>query len=242
VLAAETLANHIRCNNSFVQAVFQAQFRSSLTCPRCHKQSNTFDPFHCISVQLPQLQQQSVFVKVIYLSQQPRQVKLGLKIPQGSPLIALREQLQADTGIPQKRLIIAEINESGFSRIFCDSHAMSSIAETDPIYCIETPEPPADVTTKTTSDEGAITTITLCVANIKKVGKSIERFGTPFCIQVNRDISYLELQQQLLKELSSTLKSEVLTCTTKTTDSFRIYLQDPSADPDTYLEESVRVK
>lgn len=64
VLAAETLANHIRCNNSFVQAVFQAQFRSSLTCPRCQKQSNTFDPFHCISVQLPQLTQQSIYVKV----------------------------------------------------------------------------------------------------------------------------------------------------------------------------------
>lgn len=64
-LAAETLANHRRCNNSFVQAVFQAQFRSSLTCPRCQKQSNTFDPFHCISVQLPQLTHQSVFLKVI---------------------------------------------------------------------------------------------------------------------------------------------------------------------------------
>lgn len=64
MIAAETLANHIRCNNSFVQAVFQAQFRSSLSCPRCHKQSNTFDPFHCISVQLPQLVQQVVFVTV----------------------------------------------------------------------------------------------------------------------------------------------------------------------------------
>ena len=42
VIAAETLANYVRCNNSFVQAVFRAQFRSSLTCPRCHKQSNTF--------------------------------------------------------------------------------------------------------------------------------------------------------------------------------------------------------
>lgn len=42
VIAAETLANHIRCNNSFVQAVFQAQFRSSLTCPRCKKTKQYF--------------------------------------------------------------------------------------------------------------------------------------------------------------------------------------------------------
>lgn len=65
VVAAETLANHVRCNSSFVQAVFQAQFRSSLACPRCHRQSNTFDPFHCISVQLPHLADRPLLVTVI---------------------------------------------------------------------------------------------------------------------------------------------------------------------------------
>ena len=80
IVAAETLANHVRCNNSFVHAVFQAQFRSSLTCPRCQRQSNTFDPFLCVSVPVPQNQRRPVYVTVLYTSQQPRQVKKKLSI------------------------------------------------------------------------------------------------------------------------------------------------------------------
>lgn len=73
VVAAETLANHVRCNNSFVHAVFQAQFCSTVTCPRCDRQSNTFDPFLCVSVPVPQ-NHYGVPVTVLYASQQPRQV------------------------------------------------------------------------------------------------------------------------------------------------------------------------
>lgn len=66
VIAAETLENYRRCNNSFIQSVFQAQYRSSLSCSRCRTQSNTFDPFQCISVQLPQFHKQSIYVTVSF--------------------------------------------------------------------------------------------------------------------------------------------------------------------------------
>ena len=73
VLAAEALANYMRFNNSFVMDVFQAQFRSSLTCPTCQKQSNTFDPFLCVSLPIPQKQLMPVYVTVLYIDQTPRQ-------------------------------------------------------------------------------------------------------------------------------------------------------------------------
>lgn len=239
MIAAETLANHIRCNNSFVQAVFQAQFRSSLACPRCHKQSNTFDPFHCISVQLPQLAQQAIFVTVLYATQHPRQVKLGLSVPSGSPIIALREQLQADTGIPIERIVLTEILDTGFARVFCDSHPMSSFTENDQIYCIETLPEPAKAGDKKSTDT---TNITLLLANVERLSpkdNDVKRFGAPFCIQVNRDISYSELQKRMLKELQVFLKPEVFTFTTSISEMFKIRLQDPSADPDTFIEPTV---
>lgn len=263
VIAAETLANHIRCNNSFVQAVFQAQFRSSLSCPRCHKQSNTFDPFHCISVQLPQLAQQAVFVTVLYATQHPRQVKLGLSVPLGSPIIALREQLQADTGIPLDRMVLTEIQDTGFVRVFCDSHPISTLSPDDSIYCIEitgnnttSTTATATDTTKTNTgnnnltksnastanDADTTTKLTLLVANVKRLSSKecdVERFSTPFCVQVNRDISYTDLQKAFLKEMRTILKSEVFTYSTPMTDMFKICLQDPSADPDTYIEPNV---
>uniref|UniRef100_A0A182LZ04 ubiquitinyl hydrolase 1 n=1 Tax=Anopheles culicifacies TaxID=139723 RepID=A0A182LZ04_9DIPT len=234
VIAAETLANYVRCNNSFVQAVFQAQFRSSLSCPTCGKQSNTFDPFYCLSVPLPQLSQQPVLIKVIYSSQQPKQVKLGLGIPHGSPVLALREQLHADTGIALDRMILTEICESGFSRVFCDSHLMSSVRENDPLYCIECPAAGAG------QETASGTKIVLCLCNGKRdFGGHVKRFGTPFCLVVNRDVSYSELQKLLLKEMSSILRSEVFAFVTPAQNLFRMRLQDPSCDADTYLEATV---
>ncbi|XP_055916818.1 ubiquitin carboxyl-terminal hydrolase 43 isoform X2 [Eupeodes corollae] len=228
VIAAETLANHIRCNNSFVQAVFQAQFRSSLTCPRCKKQSNTFDPFHCISVQLPQLTQQAVFVTVSYVKQHPRQVKLGLTVPAGSSIVALREQLQKDTGIPSSRMVLADISNQGFSRVFFDTQPVSTLDGLDSVFCIEVPEQ---------ADESS-QDLMLLVANVRKLKDgSVERFGVPFCVQAPRDCSYVELQKKLMKEMSSILKPEVFAYSTALSNMFQIRLQDPSADPDTYLEQ-----
>lgn len=255
VIAAETLANHIRCNNSFVQAVFQAQFRSSLTCPRCHKQSNTFDPFHCISVQLPQLVQRPVFVTVVYQSQHPKQVKLGLTVDPGASMVALKEQLHLDTGIALDRILLTEITETGFSRVFCDSHPLSAIKESDPIYCIETPKLPETTAVSVPNNKDKQAKIVLCILNVKRreegdgepvqsdkavVKESdLDRFGTPLCLQVHRDISYAELQRLLLKEMASVLKSEVFKFETPVKEMYKIRLQDPSADPDTYLEPNV---
>nr|XP_017027524.1 ubiquitin carboxyl-terminal hydrolase 31 isoform X3 [Drosophila kikkawai] len=256
VIAAETLANHIRCNNSFVQAVFQAQFRSSLTCPRCEKQSNTFDPFHCISVQLPQLTQQTIFVTVVYMKQVPRQVRMGLRVPAGSPIVALREQLQTDTGIDGARMVLVDLNAEGFTRVFYDTQPVETLASIETIYCIEVPEAtPASKssTPAETSDKPAPVAavapapaaaqsqadLLLLVANVyrAKDGKDITRFGAPFSMKAPRDCSYQDLQKRMLREMAPLLKPEVFSYATPLAEMFRIRLQDPSADPDTYLEQ-----
>ncbi|KAH8299874.1 hypothetical protein KR044_007113, partial [Drosophila immigrans] len=257
IIAAETLANHIRCNNSFVQAVFQAQFRSSLTCPRCQKQSNTFDPFHCISVQLPQLTQLTIFVTVVYMKQQPRQVKMGLRVPGGSPIVALREQLQ-DTGIPASRMVLVDLNAEGFTRVFYDTQPVETLSSVENIYCIEVPEVSptpkasieaalADAAEKPAAPAAAAahsTDLLLLVANVhrKPAGEGdasavCTRFGAPFSMKAPRDCSYQDLQKRMLREMSALLKPEVFSYATPLTDMFKIRLQDPSADPDTYLEQ-----
>ncbi|XP_034477110.1 ubiquitin carboxyl-terminal hydrolase 31 isoform X2 [Drosophila innubila] len=256
IIAAETLANHIRCNNSFVQAVFQAQFRSSLTCPRCQKQSNTFDPFHCISVQLPQLTQLTIFVTVVYMKQQPRQVKMGLRVPAGSPIVALREQLQ-ETGIAASRMVLVDLNAEGFTRVFYDTQPVETLSSNENIYCIEVPEvsptpkasldaAPADAAEKPMATAAAThsTDLLLLVANVhrKPAGEGesnvvCTRLGAPFSMKAPRDCSYQDLQKRMLREMSTLLKPEVFSYATPLTDMFKIRLQDPSADPDTYLEQ-----
>ena len=145
-------------------------------------------------------------------------------------MIAIREQLQADTGIPIERIVLAEITETGFTRIFCDSQPISCLSEDDTIYCIETLS-----STEETTD------LTLVVANIHRNdnGNILKRFGTPFCLQVNRDISYSELQKKLLKEMQGLVQSDVYSYSTPPSKMFKIRLQDASADPDTYIEPMV---
>ncbi|XP_065369930.1 uncharacterized protein Usp15-31 [Calliphora vicina] len=253
IIAAETLANHIRCNNSFVQAVFQAQFRSSLTCPRCKKQSNTFDPFHCISVQLPQLTQQTIFVTVVYMTQQPRQVRMGLTVTAGSPIMALREQLHKDTGIPNERMVLVDLQKEGFIRVFYDTQPVNTLQGIETIYCIEVPSE-KDAKIEGTTSQPNINNpqsadLLVLVANVKKKKLenpenaekkekySLERFGAPFSLQVPRDCSYSELQKKLLREMSGLLKPEVFSYATPLNEMFQIRLQDPSADPDTFIEQ-----
>lgn len=55
-------------------------------------------------------------------------------------------------------------------------------------------------------------------------------------MKVNRDVSFSEFQKTLLKQMSSVLKPEVFSYATAISDMFKIHLQEPSADPGTYLE------
>jgi len=71
VVAAEALANHTRCNNSFIYNLFQALYRSSLTCPSCHHHSNTFDPFLSLSLPIPHQECHVVNVVLVRHSEIP---------------------------------------------------------------------------------------------------------------------------------------------------------------------------
>lgn len=171
VIAAETLANHVRCNNSFIQAIFQAQYRSSLSCSRCLTQSNTFDPFQCISVQLPQINRHSVYVTVLYTSQQPRQVKIGVSLPSGATVSELREVLQLDTSIDCSNMLLTEIGDSGFMRTFTDAQSVSIITEIDPVYCIEVAQ------LKDVEEDSTSAYILLCWINVVVKDGGFTRFG-----------------------------------------------------------------
>ncbi|XP_046816167.1 ubiquitin carboxyl-terminal hydrolase 31 isoform X1 [Vespa velutina] len=222
IVAAETLANHNRCNNSFVHDVFQAQFRSSLTCPRCHRQSNTFDPFLCVSVPVPQNHRQmSLFVNVLYTSQQPRQVRIGVTVNQAANVRELREILASDTGIEENHMLLTEVHDEGFHRTFSDCQPLSVITENDPLYCIELPQ------LKEPTEQAYILLVWI---NVLVKGDLRQRFGSPYTMQVSRETSYEDLQKLLLKEMHSTLTDDVLT-SSQNPGLFNIRVADPAATP-----------
>ncbi|XP_071443235.1 ubiquitin carboxyl-terminal hydrolase 43 isoform X2 [Hetaerina americana] len=202
-VAEETLANHKRCNNSFVHDLFQAQFRSSLTCPKCLRESNTFDPFLCASVPVPQTQRRMLFATVLYLSQQPRQVKLGLSLPMQAEVRELRDALSSDTGIEPPHMLLTEVDDLGFHRTFSDSQSISMVAENDPLYCIELPQ------LRDASEESGAYLLLVWV-NVLVLDDHVARFGSPYTMQVSRETSYEDLQKLILKEMNTILHDDVL--------------------------------
>ncbi|XP_017778771.1 PREDICTED: ubiquitin carboxyl-terminal hydrolase 43 [Nicrophorus vespilloides] len=248
VIAAETLENYRRRDNSFIHSVFQAQYRSSLSCPTCLTQSNTFDPFQCISVQLPQLHRHSVYVTVLYTSQQPREVRLGLSLPSGANVSELRDLLESDTSISRCDMLLTEIGTGGFLRTFTDQQPVNVITDADPVYCIEVPQLKDAADDDDENENQSAAYVLLCWINVLVENTTANttitndddciRFGSPYTMQVNRETSYVDLQKLMLKEMAPILHDDILT-SAQAQDIFRIRISDPACnanEPASYLE------
>ncbi|XP_027539846.1 ubiquitin carboxyl-terminal hydrolase 31 [Neopelma chrysocephalum] len=127
-------------SSTFVQELFQAQYRSSLTCPHCQKQSNTFDPFLCISLPIPLPHTRPLFVTVVYQGKCSHCMRIGVAVPISGTVARLREAVSSETKIPTEQIVLTEMYYDGFHRSFCDTDDLDTIHESDCIFAFETPE------------------------------------------------------------------------------------------------------
>ncbi|XP_040187050.1 ubiquitin carboxyl-terminal hydrolase 43 isoform X2 [Rana temporaria] len=224
--------------HSFVQEHFQAQYRSSLTCPHCHKQSDTFDPFLCVSLPIPLRQTRALNVTLVFQSQQQRFLRVGLAVPLFGTVAALR-QMVADLGkIPADQVLLAEVYASGFQRSFSDDEDMNSIAEGDPVYAFQVslplpkapgscrtsgyphslPSSPRNFDTNATRLPGggsvsseflaSSSKLLLLLCNLDGTGKQAPRFGPPLVLREDRTVSWDQLQQNILAKTHYLMRSE----------------------------------
>nr|CAH7737522.1 unnamed protein product [Callosobruchus chinensis] len=237
VIAAETLENYKRCNNSFIQGVFQAQYRSSLSCSRCRTQSNTFDPFQCISVQLPQFHKHSIYVTVLYTCQQPRQVRIGVTVAAGATVGELRSVLASDTSIAPADMLLL----GGGTRW------LSAHAGRRPAGCGHRRRRPPLLRGGGASGRRYRTAhrrVRAAVLGERRAGRGAgqqpedgtggeewKRFGSPYTMQVSRETSYDDLQKLILKEMAPILHDDILT-SSQPRGIFSMRVWDPAAAPD----------
>ncbi|KFQ53758.1 Ubiquitin carboxyl-terminal hydrolase 31, partial [Nestor notabilis] len=127
-------------SSTFVQELFQAQYRSSLTCPHCQKQSNTFDPFLCISLPIPLPHTRPLYVTVVYQGKCSHCMRIGVAVPVAGTVARLREAVSSETKIPTEQIVLTEMYYDGFHRSFCDTDDLDTIHESDCIFAFETPE------------------------------------------------------------------------------------------------------
>lgn len=135
----DSLPQQPRGRHSFVQEHFQAQYRSSLTCPHCLKQSNTFDPFLCISLPIPLRQTRPLCVTLVFNTKGQRYVRVGLAVPLFGSLSSLRIMVAEEGNISPDQVILAELYSSGFQRSFSDDDDLTAIADSDVVYAFQAP-------------------------------------------------------------------------------------------------------
>ncbi|XP_036926567.1 ubiquitin carboxyl-terminal hydrolase 31 [Sturnira hondurensis] len=126
--------------STFIQELFQAQYRSSLTCPHCQKQSNTFDPFLCISLPIPLPHTRPLYVTVVYQGKCSHCMRIGVAVPLSGTVARLREAVSMETKIPTDQIVLTEMYYDGFHRSFCDTDDLETVHESDCIFAFETPE------------------------------------------------------------------------------------------------------
>ncbi|KAK2833855.1 hypothetical protein Q5P01_017744 [Channa striata] len=128
-----------RVQHSFVQEHFQAQYKSSLTCPHCLKQSNTFDPFLCISLPIPLRQTRPLCVTLVFSTKGQRYLRVGLAVALFGSVACLRRMVADEGNLSPDQVILTEVYSTGFQRSFFDEDDLTSIAENDVIYAFQAP-------------------------------------------------------------------------------------------------------
>ncbi|KAM6297487.1 LOW QUALITY PROTEIN: ubiquitin carboxyl-terminal hydrolase 43 [Aegotheles albertisi] len=212
---------------SFVQSHFQAQYRSSLTCPHCLKQSNTFDPFLCISLPIPLRQTRALNVTLVLQCERWRFVRVGLAVPLRGTVAQLREMVAREGHVPSEQVILAE-SPRGFLRSLGDSEELGGVGRGAPLYAFQPPPTrhtgcprslpaspgaqrplPTPARSSDCLHRGAAARILLLLCNTAGHGPRLARFGPPLVLREERSISWEQLQQSILAQLRALLRGEV---------------------------------
>ncbi|XP_069809026.1 ubiquitin carboxyl-terminal hydrolase 43 [Dendropsophus ebraccatus] len=223
---------------SFVQEHFQAQYRSSLTCPHCHRQSDTFDPFLCVSLPIPLRQTRALNVVLVFQTKQQRFLRVGLAVPLLGTIASLR-QMVADLGkVPPDQVILVELHPSGFQRSFLDDEDLNTIAEGDPVYAIQAP-PPSNKLSASSRGSGyphslpssprcfdqegpklpgggsvsseylaSSSKLLLLLCNLESDNQQVVRFGPPLILREDRAVFWDQLQQSILGKTRYLMRSD----------------------------------
>lgn len=222
--------------SSFVSRLFQALHRSSLTCPHCNKHSNTFDPYLCVSLPLPQKCLRPMYVTVVALSDQSQAVVIGLNLNVYDTVRELREAVAADTTIPADQLVLCHLAEDGFYATYSNEQPLSDVPDSSHIYAIEMHAPEGEPSGQSACYETPTVQILLLHVEIGRY--SPKRFCSPEVIRVSREINHTSLQREILYKLGDAVKREVFA--QRLHSLFKLQIVDGSSRR-TYLPEDVEM-
>eukprot|EP00063_Salmo_salar_P088150 XP_014062985.1 PREDICTED: ubiquitin carboxyl-terminal hydrolase 15 isoform X4 [Salmo salar] len=205
VVAEEAWENHIKRNDSIIMDIFHGLFKSTLVCPICAKVSVTFDPFCYLTLPLPMKKERTLEVYLVRLDPLAKPTKYKLTVPKVGYISDLCTSLSTLSGVPAEKMIVTDIYNHRFHRIFATNENLSSIMERDDIYVFE-------VAVNRLEDTDHVVIPVHLREKYKQSGynhTSTPLFGQPFLITVPRTLSEDKLYNMLLVHLCRFVHSVV---------------------------------
>ncbi|XP_033968380.1 ubiquitin carboxyl-terminal hydrolase 15-like isoform X7 [Pseudochaenichthys georgianus] len=205
LVAEEAWENHIKRNNSIIVDIFHGLFKSTLVCPVCAKVSVTFDPFCYLTLPLPMRKERTLEVYLVRLDPLAKPTQYKLTVPKVGSISDLCISLSNLTEVPAEKMIVTDIYNHRFHRIFATNENLSSIMERDDIYVFE-------LAVNRVEDTDHVVIPVHLREKFKQSGynhTSTPLFGQPFLLAVPRTLSEDKLYNMLLLRLCRFVRSSV---------------------------------
>ncbi|XP_037334974.1 ubiquitin carboxyl-terminal hydrolase 11 isoform X2 [Pungitius pungitius] len=136
-VAEEAWRNHRRRNDSVIVDTFHGLFKSTLVCPECHKVSVTFDPFCYLSVPLPVSKERVMEVFFVSLDPHAKPAQHRVVVPKAGTVLDLCAALSEMTGVPSSQMVVADVFNHRFYKIYNSNECLSCILDRDDIFVYE---------------------------------------------------------------------------------------------------------
>ncbi|NXA01757.1 UBP4 hydrolase, partial [Nesospiza acunhae] len=143
-VAKEAWENHRLRNDSIIVDIFHGLFKSTLVCPKCSKVSVTFDPFCYLTLPLPLRRDRLMEVTLVYADPQRRPVQYRVVVPMMGAVLDLCESLSKLSGVPAENMVVTDVYNHRFHKIFQMDEGLNHIMPKDDIFVYEVCKPSED--------------------------------------------------------------------------------------------------
>ncbi|XP_076448226.1 ubiquitin carboxyl-terminal hydrolase 4-like [Babylonia areolata] len=139
VVAKEAWENYKKRNDSIIVDTFHGLLKSTVECPDCEKISVTFDPFCYLSLPMPIKKERQMEVFWVSASPADKLVQYKLTVPKAGCIMDLCKALSHYVDVPEERMVVTDVYNHRFHKIFGPEEGLSHILERDDIFIYEIP-------------------------------------------------------------------------------------------------------
>ncbi|CAB1315060.1 unnamed protein product [Coregonus sp. 'balchen'] len=140
IVAKEAWTNHRLRNDSIIVDIFHGLFKSTLVCPECAKVSVTFDPFCYLTLPLPMKKDRTMEVFLVRIDPDSRPTQYRVVVPKLGSVTDLCSALSRLSGIPAENMVVADVYNHRFHKIYRRDDGLNHIMEKDDIFVYEVAE------------------------------------------------------------------------------------------------------